>query len=161
MPVFESSANADEYLAHFERRMNDDASKSRGFRRRHGIRLFLLPSDFLCSSCQEHYLHLDICSLSDADVNEWCARMQCATFRGDTGKARAFLVSEQMRFFKRTEVMELASKAAASLRDQSAAFASFQELLDPTAFERSEVESAINLGHRRDAVRLFGYNFAT
>ena len=64
LPVFEPRGNADEYLAHFEHRMNDGASLSRGYRRRHGIRLFLLPSDFLCSSCQQRDLHLDICSLS-------------------------------------------------------------------------------------------------
>ena len=81
--------------------------------------LYFLCVDLLCSSCQECYPRLNIYDLSDEDVHEWAARMQCATFGQDAKRAREFLVAEQSRFRKRAEAMELASEAAVSPCEQT------------------------------------------
>ena len=141
--MFEERALGDSNLAHWERVLKSGGSVSSGCQRKHGTRLFFLASDFLCQTCQHRFVDLDIDAHQTHEVEEWVARMQCATFpeRGDA--ARAFLAEEQSRLRVRTDAMELAARAVASADDLLSAFAQFQEVLDPSAFERSRVESAI------------------
>ena len=75
--------------------------------------------------------------------------MQGATLPKRVDAARTFLAEERSRLRVRTEAMELASRAVAAGDDQRAAFAQFQELLDPSSFERSKVESAIRTVQRK------------
>ena len=129
----------DGHLEHWERVLNSCESLSDGCRRRHGCRILFLASDFLCQACHGRFLTLDIACLSNDEVEEWVARMQCATFPKRVDAARTFLAEERSRLRVRTEAMELASRAVAAGDDQRAAFAQFQELLDPNSFERSKV----------------------
>ena len=78
----------------------------------------------------------------------------------DAKRAREFLVAEQSRFLRRAAAMKLASEVAVSPCDQSAAFKQFQELMDPTAFERDVVESAMSPDSKKEGVPLFGTSFA-
>ena len=63
--------------------------------------------------------------------------MQCATFPKRVDAARTFLAEERSRLRVRTDAMELASRAVASADDLLFAFAQFQEVMDPTEFERN------------------------
>ena len=112
--------------------------------RYHGFRLFALASDFLCQSCQDAFLTLDLAAASDKVVDEWCARMQCECIaRRDGDAGRTHLYHEQLRLRKRADLVEIAAQCRRSDADQKEALKTFQQC-DWSLFCREKVERYIS-----------------
>ena len=115
-----------------------------GGQNRHGFRFIPLPSDFLCRTCEEEFHDkVSVASLTDDEVTEWCARMQCVARPACVDAAREHLAQEQKRLRLRTALMDAASRSVHLDRDAHvSAFASFANT-DWSLFDQAAVEKWI------------------
>jgi len=132
------------------RRYEEDVSPAGRDQVCHGSSVVLLPSDYMCSSCQCRLRTCDLELASDADVAVWWQRLHMnPSFSGDR---MTTLCDEQQRLRLRHEAMRHAAE------DSNEAFEAFANIWENPLFEQASVSRHLQVQAlaQPDAITFYG-----